>query len=165
MNLIYVSSLHPLGKLAYGKSGIIWTKKLLESFPELIIILMTGFDYPALYDETKDCGAKALLLKTCEEDEFIETIERVFQGEDCFPTENIQPEKEILNQLKGTHRRILQMIADGKKGEEIAMITNYSLRSVRSRVEEAHTIFQASSNAEMIAKAIALGIVKVKPNR
>ena len=149
-----------LGRWMTEESGINWTKNLLTAYPELKIILVTGFDYPSLYEETKACGAKALLLKSCREEEFFETVERVIHGEEWFPVDQFLPGREVLNQLKSAHRCILQLMADGKKGEDIALITNYSLRSVRNKIKEIRTLFNTNSNTEMISKAISLGVVK-----
>ena len=151
-----------LGKWTSGETGITWTKRLLEIYPDLKIILITGHSYPALLEEAKDSGARAFLLKTAEETEIIDTIQKVANGENCILSEYIrsQSAKEILSKLQSSHRRILQLMAEGKRGEEIAALTNYSLRSVRNRIKEIHLIFHSRSNTKIISKAIALGIVK-----
>ena len=72
-------------------SGLDVTEKLRKRFPEVKIIVMSGFDEITYVPRTKEIGAHAFVYKSKSLAYFIEVIRGVMQGERVFPEEKAIP--------------------------------------------------------------------------
>jgi len=123
--------------------GIEATKRIIESWPEAKIIMVTSFVdddkvYPAL-----EAGATSYLLKTSKASEIANAIRKTAKGESVFEQEvtnkmmakmrgNVNP--DLHEQLTEREREILLLIASGKTNQEIADQLFIALKTVKVHV-------------------------------
>ena len=72
-------------------SGLDAAKILRDKFPELKIVVMSGFDEITYVPRTKEIGAHAFVYKSKSLSFFIEVIHSVMQGETVYPEEKTIP--------------------------------------------------------------------------
>lgn len=123
--------------------GIQATEKIIASWPEAKILIVTSFVdddkvYPAL-----DAGATSYVLKTSKASEIADSIRATFQGESVFESEvttkvlakmrtnQVTPLHETLT---GREREILLLIAQGKTNQEIADQLYIALKTTKVHV-------------------------------
>ena len=72
-------------------SGLDAAETLRKKFPEMKIVIMSGFDEITYVPRTKEIGAQAFVYKSKSLAYFIEIIRRVMQGETVYPEEKTIP--------------------------------------------------------------------------
>lgn len=123
--------------------GIEATKKIIESWPEAKIIIVTSFlddekVYPAL-----EAGATSYILKTSKAGEIAKAIRATYEGQSILEpevTEKImnrmrtKQETVLHEQLTGREKEILLLMAKGKSNQEIADELFIALKTVKVHV-------------------------------
>lgn len=143
---------------------------ILKKYEGLKIIALTNFNSILYVNSMFLNGAKGYLLKTADESTLIKAIETVHEGgeflEPAMKEElrHYEANSKRLNTLKATltprEREILQLIADGHTGQEIAgrlFISNKTVEYYRSSIL---LKMDVKNVAELIKKAVTLGMVK-----
>ena len=74
-----------------GASGLDATKTIREKYPDIKVIVMSGFDEITYAARAKDAGAHAFVLKSKSLDFFVEAAVGVMRGEGCFPEARVIP--------------------------------------------------------------------------
>ncbi|MEH7384465.1 response regulator transcription factor [Bacillus sp. JJ1521] len=123
--------------------GIEATRRIIESWPEAKIIIVTSFIddekvYPAL-----EAGATSYMLKTSKASEIAEAVRKTFHGQSVLEPEvtgkmmvrmrqkdTQLPHEELTNR----EMEILLLIADGKTNQEIADELFIALKTVKVHV-------------------------------
>ena len=72
-------------------SGLDAAETLRESFPEMKIVVMSGFDEITYVPRTKEIGAHAFVYKSKSLAYFVEVIRGVMRGETIYPEEKALP--------------------------------------------------------------------------
>ncbi|GEN87485.1 response regulator transcription factor [Oceanobacillus sp. FSL W8-0428] len=123
--------------------GIEATKKIIESWPEAKIIIVTSFlddekVYPAL-----EAGATSYMLKTSKAGEIAKAIRATYEGQSILEPEvtgkimnrmRTKQETVLHEQLTGREREILLLMAKGKSNQEIADELFIALKTVKVHV-------------------------------
>lgn len=68
-----------------GASGLTAAEKLLRRYPELKVIVMSGFDEVTYAPRAREIGAQAFVYKTKSLSFFLEAARTVLAGGTCFP--------------------------------------------------------------------------------
>ena len=106
-----------------------------EKFPSVKSVAFTMFDTTGFILTAKKCGAKGYVTKTMSEEELLDCLKKVSDGEECFPLvkekqEKITRAEQQLALLTKQQRRVYQEILMGKTNEEIAENMNLKLHPV-----------------------------------
>ncbi|MCT1905285.1 response regulator [Oceanobacillus sojae] len=123
--------------------GIEATKKIIESWPEAKIIIVTSFlddekVYPAL-----EAGATSYMLKTSKAGEIAKAIRATYEGQSILEPEvtgkimnrmRTKRETVLHEQLTGREKEILLLMAKGKSNQEIADELFIALKTVKVHV-------------------------------
>ncbi|GGP15962.1 response regulator [Oceanobacillus neutriphilus] len=123
--------------------GIEATKKIIESWPEAKIIIVTSFlddekVYPAL-----EAGATSYMLKTSKAGEIAKAIRATYEGQSILEPEvtgkimnrmRTKQETALHEQLTEREKEILLLIAKGKSNQEIADELFIALKTVKVHV-------------------------------
>ena len=102
------------------QSGISAAERLKLQFPEIKVVVMTGFDELSYLPRAKEAGADGFLYKSRSLSFFIEVCDRVIAGERCFP------EVKNLNLPKGSapltvrEMEVLRLLCKAMSNGEIA---------------------------------------------
>jgi DNA-binding NarL/FixJ family response regulator len=147
-----------------GTSGLIATRRILETSPQQAILMLSMHSEDTLVRQALDAGARGYVLKSAVDLELPSAIRKVAAGEIV-----LDPQVSKRAALKGerngglTNREleILQLIVDGKSNKEIADQLNLSANTVavhRANIMDALGIHKA---AELVVYAIRNGLVNI----
>jgi NarL family two-component system response regulator LiaR len=123
--------------------GIEATKKIIDSWPEAKIIIVTSFlddekVYPAL-----EAGATSYMLKTSKANEIADAIRATYQGQSILEPEvtgkimtkmRQKQVEEPHTQLTEREKEILMLMAEGKTNQQIADQLFIALKTVKVHV-------------------------------
>lgn len=122
---VYCESLHPDLVLMDvctegGASGLAATEQLHKRWPDLKIIVMTGFDEISYLPRAKKAGASGFVYKSRSLNSFLEAARKVMAGETCFPEPKTIPVPQGEKPLSDREMEILRLICDHMTTREIA---------------------------------------------
>ncbi|MDL2214269.1 response regulator transcription factor [Clostridia bacterium OttesenSCG-928-O13] len=103
-----------------GASGLEATKTLREKYPEMKIIVMSGFDEITYAPRAKECGAHAFVFKSKSLDYFIEAARGVMQGEAYWPAAKTIPMPMGEAPLTEREMEVLRLMCKHLTSKEIA---------------------------------------------
>jgi len=152
------------------KPGDELTHLVLKKFPLIKIIALTNFNSVLHVNSMIANGAKGYLLKTTEEATLIKAIETIFQG-GSFIEESLRDELRdfetgvkrmatLKTTLTPREKEILQLIADGLTGQEIASKLFISFKTVEYYRYNILLKLDCTNTALLIKKAMTMGLVK-----
>jgi DNA-binding NarL/FixJ family response regulator len=147
-----------------GSSGLIATRKILETSPKQAILMLSMHSEETLVRQALEAGAKGYVLKNAVDLELPAAIRKVVAGEVVLDPQVSRP-----NALKGERNgglttrelEILQLIVDGKSNKEIADQLGLSANTVavhRANIMDALGIHKT---AELVVYAIRNGLVNI----
>ncbi len=145
-----------------GQSGAELTRSLLDSDPELRIVLYTGAADERQLLEGLRAGAAGFALKSGDPDELEQAIRTVAAGDDYLdprltPLLVRTKADRRPHMLSPREREILRMLSQGLSGEEAAKRLFLSSETVRTHVRNAMTKLGASTRVHAVALALQRG--------
>jgi DNA-binding NarL/FixJ family response regulator len=144
------------------ENGAQLTRRLLEREEQLAVVLYTGATERGLLAQAVDCGARGFALKGATPSELAEAIQTVAAG-GTYMDPRLRPKvlsrdtTEELGLLSPREREILDGIARGLTGEQIAAQLSISPETVRTHVRNAMEKFEAHTRAHAVAIALRQG--------
>ena len=114
-----------------GASGLDAAKRLLEKYPDIKIIVMTGFEEITYAARAKEAGAQAFVLKNKSLAFFIDLARRVMGGEICYPETRAIPAPVGEAPLTDREMEVLRLICKHMTSEEIAAELGISASTVK----------------------------------
>jgi DNA-binding NarL/FixJ family response regulator len=147
-----------------GTSGLIATRKILETTPSQAILMLSMHSEETLVRQALEAGARGYVLKNAVDLELPAAIRKVAEGEQV-----LDPQVARRASLKGERNggltprelEILQLIVDGKSNKEIADQLGLSANTVavhRANIMDTLGIHKA---AELVVYAIRNGLVNI----
>lgn len=147
-----------------GMSGLLATRKILETHPEQAILMLSMHSEETLVRQALEAGALGYVLKNAVDLELPAAIRKVAAGKTV-----LDPQVAKRSALKGERNgglttrelEILQLIVDGKSNKEIADQLGLSVNTVavhRANIMDALGIHKA---AELVVYAIRNGLVNI----
>lgn len=146
-------------------NGLQVIRELSNSGLESKILVLTGFG-PSRAAESLRAGATGYLAKSADAETLIETIQTVAGGRTSIPEELRDQVVEDL--IKADHTpslstreaEVLQLLAEGDTANAIAEKLQVSDETVRTYVRRLRTKLAAKTQAEAVAKALRLGLLR-----
>ena len=147
-----------------GTSGLAATRKILETHPEQVILMLSMHSEETLVRQALEAGARGYVLKNAVDLELPAAIRKVAEGKTV-----LDPQVAKRSALKGERNggltarelEILQLIVDGKSNKEIADQLGLSVNTVavhRANIMERLGIHKT---AELVVYAIRNGLVSL----
>jgi DNA-binding NarL/FixJ family response regulator len=153
-----------------GESGIALTRRLLRRRPELAVLLYTGHADVELLYEGLDSGARGYALKDGPTEELLEAIRAIAAG-GTYVDPRLRPAllsrgvTKRVPHLSPREREILDLLAQGLTGEQIAGQLFLSPETVRTHVRNAMEKLEANTRVHAIAIALRQGEISLRePN-
>jgi len=112
-------------------SGLDMAETLRIRFPEMKIIVMSGFDEITYVPRTKEIGAHAFVYKSKSLAYFIEVLRSVMQGETVYPEEKIIPLPTGEIPLTIREMEVLRLMCKHMTSQEIAEELFISISTVK----------------------------------
>jgi len=116
-----------------GASGITATKTLREKYPDIKIVVMTGFNEITYMPRAKEAGAHAFVFKSKSLAFFVEVARRVMKGETCYPEAQTIPMPMGEAPLTQREMAVLRLMCKNLTSREIAKELYVSFDTVKYR--------------------------------
>jgi DNA-binding NarL/FixJ family response regulator len=153
-----------------GLDGIELTSRILQSTPQIKIIILTAYNNEEYVLGAFRAGAYAYLLKNSLNETVVETIRLVHQGRRLLSPslmDQVLRQLHILAQAQASHERqlssddirVLALIANGATNEEIAREVHWSESTVKRRIEEIMATLGARNRAQAVSIATKEGLI------
>lgn len=158
--------------------GVIATKLVKESHPDIKIIILTTFDDDEYVFNAIKYGASGYLLKGTSTDELVEAIEKVYNGtaminEDIaskvvrlfnqLANQNviISVDDKDIEELKPNEKEVIALVGRGFSNKEIAEKLFLSNGTIRNMVSTILGKLHLRDRTQLAIWAIQIGLVKV----
>ena len=153
-----------------GLDGIELTSRILQSTPQIKIIILTAYNNEEYVLGAFRAGAYAYLLKNSLNETVVETIRLVHQGRRMLSPslmDQVLRQLHTLAQAQASHERqltpddicVLALIANGATNEEIAREVHWSESTVKRRIEEIMATLGARNRAQAVSIATKEGLI------
>jgi DNA-binding NarL/FixJ family response regulator len=145
-----------------GRSGLDLTRKLIRSAPDLGVLLYTGISDRETLSRALDSGARGFALKAGSPDELLTAVRAVARG-GTYVDERLRPlmaarlTSQRIGVLSPREREVLDLLAKGLNGEEVAERLVLSPETVRTHVRNAMEKLEASTRVHAVAIALRRG--------
>jgi DNA-binding NarL/FixJ family response regulator len=140
-----------------GMNGIEATRQIRKAIPDTEILIFTAENNEDIMRECLRAGARGYLLKSASDEQIIEAIEALAQHHGYYSgsvTEKLLHAGDDRSLLTMREREILRLIAQGRRGKEIASMLGVSLRTVESHRAAGMRKLHLHSIAEVVRYAI-----------
>lgn len=152
-----------------GESGLIATGKIMESFPETKILILTMYDDEEYLFHVLRSGAKGYILKNAPDEQLIQAVRTVYKGETYIDSKMATSlVKEFVNQdtggnvqtddpfkiLSKRELEILPLIAKGYGNKDIAEKLYVSVKTVEAHKTHIMQKLKLNSRPELVEYAL-----------
>jgi DNA-binding NarL/FixJ family response regulator len=149
-------------------NGIDAAVKIKKSLPGLKLLFVTMHINPSYLEAALNAGATGYVLKSAAREELLNAIKSVLNGHiyvtPSLSSEHLErftdPSRAAATlRLSTREREILQLIAEGRAGKEIAFVLSISVKTVAFHRENIKRKLGLGSTAELTKHAIEQGLV------
>ncbi|ADP31141.1 response regulator transcription factor [Bacillus atrophaeus] len=139
-------------------NGISLTRTIKKAFPELKIVVLSGYAYDEYISAAYKAGANAYIKKENSINDLITTIKQSFVGNHIFPYHTINLSGERL-----THKEleVLTLIAEDKTNMEISTELMISKRTVERYISSIIQKMKANSRVGAVVNGIKQGLLNI----
>lgn len=144
--------------------GLTATEMLLETDPDLRILVLSMHDSPEYISTALSHGAMGYVLKDVQTDEIKTAIDAVMRGERYLCTgargSLEPPEGSAREQLTSREQTVLLQLAQGQSNKEVAAVLNISVRTVETHRKNIKRKLGISSTAGLTRYALEHGVLQ-----
>jgi len=140
-----------------GSSGLDVLPGLRKSFPDMKIIIMSGFDEVSYAPRAKALGADAFVFKSKSAEFFLDTALKVMEGGTYFPEPRRIPLPQGETPLSEREMELLRLLCTHKSRAEIADELFISEKTVKRHVENMLAKTGFSSAVELMMYVVSNG--------
>lgn len=134
-----------------GLDGIETAKRIRSSFPDVVVLIYTNFEYPDSLPKAMEAGVRGVLTKDMPFCDVVQSVLRAYRGStvmgdqpmnilvSVFDTSQGRSEIElmrIINELPDYLLNTLDHLMLGRTNPDIAKVTSLSVNTARSYVSE-----------------------------
>jgi DNA-binding NarL/FixJ family response regulator len=153
-------------------NGIEAARQIKKTDKNIKIVFLTMHPDATYAANAFEVGASGFVLKHSAPSELITAIHEAMKGRtyvtpliagDLIRTyqEGGSPENSLFKKISPRQREILQLLAEGKSGKEIASILNISARTVEFHKYKMMEQLNIKTSAELVQYAVKHGIISV----
>jgi DNA-binding NarL/FixJ family response regulator len=158
------------------ESGLSVGKKILDDLPDTKVVAVTSLIDPRAVAEAVRLGFRGYVTKDTPVNQFVSSIQAVLDGNVVMPKQlarqaagDRSPEEQhaaiLIKQLTERERQVLQLLAEGSSGVQIAARLSISPNTVRTHVQSILTKLQVHSRLEAAAFAVRHGLIRTPGDR
>jgi DNA-binding NarL/FixJ family response regulator len=151
-----------------GLNGVEATRRILAELPATNILIVTMYDDSASLLAALRAGARGYLIKGADREEMLRAVRAAAAGQAILSPAaaqhltsqiaNPRPGKQPFPELTAREHHILDLLAAGYTNPAIAERAGLSPKTVRNYISTILTKLNATSRAEAISRARAVGL-------
>jgi DNA-binding NarL/FixJ family response regulator len=158
-------------------NGIEAMRRILDSNPNIRVIVLTMFEDDTLVFAAMRAGARGYILKGADQTEILRAIGAAVHGEalfgaaiarrlmSFFSASNPSAPPLVFPELTQREREILELIAQGLNNTEIAERLVVSSKTVRNHISNIFNKLQVSDRSRAIVRARQAGLGQATPDQ
>lgn len=151
--------------------GLTTCHAIKQECPATSVILVTMHESVEYLLDALKAGAVGYVLKDISQQEFIESVRVVLQGESLMNKDIVvqllkrlsndmpRPEESVTNPLSTREREVLQLLTQGQTNREIAENLVVSVSTIKVHVEHILAKLGVSDRTQAAVRAIELGLI------
>lgn len=143
-------------QLAGATNGLSVLQKIGASRPAIARVLMSSAQDSTLSLQARRAGLAGYLSHSMEPAEWVQALEDILRGHQCFAAQALTAAS--LNERQVT---VLQLASVGLCNRQIANRLHLTERTVKYHFSESFRRLATSSRTEAVAKATALGLIRL----
>lgn len=150
--------------------GVRATQLVKETAPDVKVVVLSMHDDPAKTRAALEAGAVAYLSKGTSFAEVLDTLRRVFEGEEVLSAHlaasmlEAADKADSSNELLSTRQiEILQMIANGLSTKQVARELDITQKTVHNHLNTVYRKLDTQSLTHAVLSAVRLGIINLEP--
>jgi len=140
-----------------GESGLDAAAKILKSFPDVKVIVTSGFDEITYSPRAKELGAHAFVYKTKGIAYYREVAKRVLDGEYIFPEPKKIPLPQGETPFTDREMEVLRLLCGHMSTQEIADTLMISQKTVHRHMENMVQKAGFKSSMELVVYVLSSG--------
>lgn len=141
-------------------SGIEVARRVRTAFPQIAVLVLTGYDENAYIQVLLDLGVQGYLRKTIPSREIVAAIHTVVEGKTILAPEAAKVmSAERPEQLTKREYAVLQLLATGRGNAEIASTLGVTVKTVEYHVSRLLEKLGVQSRGEAIYRAQQRGLI------
>jgi len=152
-----------------GMNGIEATKLVKETFPELLVLMLTSFDDDDKIFQSLCAGGSGYLLKNATAQQILQALTDVYNGGSAFSPmvarrmvnffQNKMSYSVESDKLTLKEKAVLQELVKGNSYKMIASELGISFETVKGYIKNIYKKLHVNNSTEAVAKAIRQRIV------
>ncbi len=145
-------------------NGALATRKILERFPQVRILILSMHPEPTYVRNCLDAGAHGYLLKNAMDLELVQAVKTIASGGTVLdPRLALEPAGAgaCPSALSARELEVLQLIVNGKSNKDIAVVLNLSANTVAVHRANIMQALDMHNTAELVVYAIRNGLVSI----
>ncbi|MBC1475275.1 response regulator transcription factor [Listeria grandensis] len=155
-----------------GENGLVTTKRIKENFSDTKVLILTMHDDEEYLFRALKLGASGYILKNAKDDELLDAIRSLEQGEiyiypkvttalvrQFLQQNNGEEAKDSYVQLSNREQEVLPLIALGYGNKEIASKLCISVKTVETHKSNIMNKLDLNSRAEIVKYAIKKNLI------
>ncbi|MGL5042200.1 MAG: response regulator transcription factor [Culicoidibacterales bacterium] len=139
-------------------NGLQVATEVLEAFPKMNVVFLSGYDLVEYHNQAIRIGARAFIDKSVSISNLVKNLNLVAAGNIIFPKYTT-----TTTALTKRESEILQYLAYGDKPGEIAQDLQISRRTVYNHIQTINEKLGVNSALSAIVRGIELGIITLTP--
>jgi DNA-binding NarL/FixJ family response regulator len=147
-----------------GTSGLIATRRILERWPEVAILMLSMHNEESLVRQAFEAGARGYVLKGALDVDLAEAVKQVATGEKVVgpkPGHAMTLKRMRIQGLSARQLEVLQLICDGLSNPVIAAQLGISVNTVNAHRAGIMKTLGLHRAAELVAYAVRHRLVNV----
>lgn len=141
--------------LTKEEQGLEISERLIQKYPKIRIVILTGYNLKYYQDLAKNIGCYGFISKEIDTTTLIKTLEQiVIKGEKVFPGRYNNIEELTPREIK-----IIQLYSSGLTREDVAKECFISLRSLAVSLNRIYRKLEVQNYQEMTNRARELGYI------
>jgi two-component system, NarL family, response regulator NreC len=152
-----------------GKSGVEGLPALLQSVPDVRVLMLSMHDDPAYVRASFEAGASGYVLKEAADAEVVAAVRAVASGERyvhpalgarLVAAETEERRRAETDPLSEREREVLRLLALGHTNQEIASMLYISVRTAETHRAHIMQKLRLASRAELVRYALDSGLIE-----
>lgn len=147
-----------LSGISKGEDGLELSKEILKKFPDLKIVILTGFNLTAYEDEAKKIGCYGFISKDESTENFISCLNDVYYNDKKIF------KKDLNNKINLSEREIeiVKLYTSGLTRKEVAEKLFVSIRTLAVELARIYEKLGVNNYQGLVKKCLELGYIKIQ---